>query len=103
LRFLPELVEFHTGMSARVGLPTEHLANGYEKELASPVYATAIGLLLKGMEDIEEQRNRAQFDVKDTKEEEQIIEEKVKSKGFLTGFIEKAREWFEAEPDADLK
>ena len=39
------LVQYHTGMHARIGEPIEHLAHGFNKELSSPIFATAIGLL----------------------------------------------------------
>jgi cell division protein FtsA len=45
LKHIDTLVELHTALPARVGEPVEHLAHGYTKELASPIYATAIGLL----------------------------------------------------------
>ena len=45
LKHMGQLVEYLTGMQTRIGYPNEHLASGYQKELASPVYATSIGLL----------------------------------------------------------
>lgn len=45
LKHIDLLAEYHTGLQARVGEPIEHLAHGYTTQLASPVYATAIGLL----------------------------------------------------------
>ncbi len=45
LKHIDMLVEIHTAMPTRIGEPVEHLAHGYTKELASPIYATAIGLL----------------------------------------------------------
>ena len=43
-----------TGMDARIGYPTEHLANTNDLDaLASPMYATGIGLVLKGFESLE--------------------------------------------------
>jgi cell division protein FtsA len=50
LNHIDSLVQLHTGMHARVGIPTDHLAHGYNKELASPVYATAVGLLKYALE-----------------------------------------------------
>jgi cell division protein FtsA len=42
-------------MDARIGYPTEHLANSNDIEaLASPMFATGIGLVLKGFESIED-------------------------------------------------
>jgi cell division protein FtsA len=45
LKNIDLLVQAHTGLHSRIGIPTEHLAHGYNKELASPIYATAVGLL----------------------------------------------------------
>ncbi|NNE30186.1 MAG: cell division protein FtsA [Saprospiraceae bacterium] len=53
LKDMEKLAQFHLGMSARLGLPIEHLAHGYADEFLSPVYSTGIGLLIKGMESIE--------------------------------------------------
>jgi cell division protein FtsA len=41
-----------TGLDARIGLPTEHLANTNKQleHLASPTYATGIGLVLNGFQ-----------------------------------------------------
>jgi cell division protein FtsA len=50
LNHIDSLVQMHTGMHARVGVPTDHLAHGYNKELASPIYATAVGLLKYALE-----------------------------------------------------
>jgi cell division protein FtsA len=59
LKHLPQLVEFVTGLDCRVGYPNEHLAknevlpkNVYD-ELQSPVFATGIGLLIKGIQKME--------------------------------------------------
>ncbi|RME94656.1 MAG: cell division protein FtsA, partial [Bacteroidetes bacterium] len=53
LRHVDKLVELHTGQNCRVGTPVEHLAHGYHEQLSSPIYATSLGLLLKGFEDID--------------------------------------------------
>ena len=60
LRHLIQLTEYVTGLNARIGYPTEHLASGHIEELAKPTYATCIGLILKGYSDYE--HNRKQFD-----------------------------------------
>lgn len=48
LKHMAQLVEYVTGMDARVGYPTEHLAKGMIEEVKSPMYATGIGLVLRG-------------------------------------------------------
>jgi len=60
LRHLIQLTEYVTGLNARIGYPTEHLAGGHIEELAKPTYSTCIGLILKGYSDYE--HNRKQFD-----------------------------------------
>ena len=56
LRNIDKLTEFYTGIPTRVGLPVEHLAQGYDADLGSPIFATSIGLLIGGIE--REQRRR---------------------------------------------
>jgi cell division protein FtsA len=59
LKHLIQLTEYVTGLNARIGLPTEHLAAGHIDELAKPTYSTCLGLILKGYDDYE--HNRKQF------------------------------------------
>lgn len=61
LKHLTQLVEYVTGLDCRVGYPNEHLAknellpkNIYD-ELKSPLFATGIGLLIKGIQKGEQQ------------------------------------------------
>ena len=54
LKHMGQLVEYLTGMQTRIGYPNEHLASGYQKELASPVYATSIGLLSMALAEVVE-------------------------------------------------
>ncbi|HZI02281.1 MAG TPA: cell division protein FtsA [Flavisolibacter sp.] len=60
LKHLIQLTEYVTGLNARIGLPTEHLAPGHIEELAKPTYSTCLGLILKGYDDFE--HNRKQFE-----------------------------------------
>ena len=50
LKHLKQLVEYITGMDTRIGYPNEHLAGDSEEEIASPLYATAVGLLMNAVE-----------------------------------------------------
>jgi cell division protein FtsA len=61
LKHLPQLVEYVTGLDSRVGYPNEHLAKNetlpkatYD-EMKSPMFATGIGLLIKGIQRAEHQ------------------------------------------------
>ncbi len=53
LKHIKQLFEYETGMDTRIGYPNEHLGKGDKPELESPMYATAIGLLMKGIEENE--------------------------------------------------
>jgi cell division protein FtsA len=52
LKHLKQLVEYVTGLDARIGQPTEHLA-GTIDEAGNPMYATGIGLIIRGFEELE--------------------------------------------------
>jgi len=39
-------VEYITGMDTRLGYPSEHLAGNNSIEISSPMYATAVGLVM---------------------------------------------------------
>lgn len=53
LKHLVQLTEYKTGMPTRIGLPNEHLSKGHLQELMKPMYATCIGLVLRGFDDFE--------------------------------------------------
>lgn len=60
LKHLKQLAEYITGMDTRIGYPNEHLAGNSDPKIASPLYATSVGLLMQAIElettDIEEPR-----------------------------------------------
>lgn len=49
LNHIKQLVEYITGMDTRIGYPNEHLAGNSEEEIASPLYATAVGLVMNSI------------------------------------------------------
>ncbi|TJZ50809.1 cell division protein FtsA [Sphingobacterium olei] len=60
LKHLVQLVEYITGIDCRIGYPNEYLAKtdmlnkqSFD-EMKSPMYATSIGLLIKGIQTVEE-------------------------------------------------
>ncbi|AYD48847.1 MAG TPA: cell division protein FtsA [Arachidicoccus soli] len=55
LKHLIQLTEYVTGLNARIGYPNEHLAPNHIEQLKNPVYATCLGLILKGENDFENQ------------------------------------------------
>ena len=114
LRDIEKLCEFHTGMSTRIGVPIEHLGHGYTEQVASPIYSTAIGLLLNGIAFEEENvRSRPLVEEKlvvetvleSVKFDNPLVDERTQPQGgkWLESIFKKTKEWFEAEPDVDLK
>ena len=49
LKHVKQLVEYITGMDTRIGYPNEHLAGNSNEELSSPLYATAVGLVMNSI------------------------------------------------------
>ena len=58
LKHLRQLTEFVTGMSTRIGYPNEHLAKSNVEAVTSPLFATGVGLVMKGFEYLERRRPR---------------------------------------------
>lgn len=55
---LKQLVEYMTGMDTRIGYPNEHLGKGKVEVVKSPMYATAVGLVLAGFRSLDERQDR---------------------------------------------
>lgn len=50
LQHIKQLVEYITGMDTRIGYPNEHLAGNSDEEISSPLYATAVGLVMNSIQ-----------------------------------------------------
>ncbi|MCB0773596.1 MAG: cell division protein FtsA, partial [Flavobacteriales bacterium] len=57
LKHLRHLTEYVTGMSTRIGYPNEHLANSKVEDVTSPLFATGVGLVLRGFNHLEQHRS----------------------------------------------
>jgi cell division protein FtsA len=53
LKHLPQLMKFKTAMDVRIGLPNENLAGSARNEINQPMYATSVGLIMRGFEFLE--------------------------------------------------
>ncbi|MCX6290432.1 MAG: cell division protein FtsA [Bacteroidetes bacterium] len=97
LKHIVQLVEFITGMDARVGYPNEHLAAGND-ELKSPMYATGVGLVIKGFNELAKQKK----EVREIMEEKGIERGKTIQEPMVTNvsFFEKIKKWFGEEGDS---
>jgi cell division protein FtsA len=99
LKHLKQLVEYITGMDTRVGYPSEHLAGDTQESVSSPLFATAVGLLMNALEhntfEVEEPtepnpENEEQPEVEQTQNDMVI-----KRKSILDRFGEKLKEFLE--------
>ena len=118
MKNIEKLCEFHTAMSARIGIPVEHLGHGYLEQVASPIYSTAIGLLMNGIvheadripvETAPAELKTSDVNTIDNKQKEAVMmfgNDKLNNTNggkWLESIFKKTKEWFEAEPDVDLK
>ena len=98
LKHLKQLVEYITGMDTRVGYPNEHLAGDSDSDITSPMYATAVGLVMdslmrqeKTLTDIPENNDS------EAEDEETPIPEPVKRNngGFLEKLTERVKDFLD--------
>jgi cell division protein FtsA len=61
LKNLPQLVKYKTAMDVRLGHPNVHLTGKGKDEINQPMYATSVGLILKGLDYLEENKTFARF------------------------------------------
>ena len=91
LNNITQLFEYITGMDTRLGYPNEHLGqSATEEALTSPMYATGVGLVLKGFESNERNR-RSLAAVKS--------HSKRTKGGFFDKLLEKGKSWFEEDAE----
>jgi cell division protein FtsA len=102
LRHIDLLSNYHTGMHTRIGRPVEHLAHGYTKQLASPIYATAVGLLKTSIENMD----RSYVEMEEVEEAETAIHQdpvRESSEGkWYNKIYAITRDFFDPKPDSDF-
>ncbi len=100
LKHLPQLVMLTTGMDCRIGTPNEHLAMA-DDELKNPLYATGVGLVMKGIQKYERESKRGNNTAKvaveanvEIKEEKKVTDHSSKKAGsFFDTLITRAKDW----------
>ncbi len=105
LKHLPQLVMLTTGMDCRIGTPNEHLA-GNDDELKNPLYATAVGLEMKGIDKYEREAKRGvntaktevqvevTSEVEQSKEKKKVVGHSKKKIGsFFENIFKSAQDW----------
>jgi len=98
LKDLTQLTEFITGMDTRIGYPNEHLAKDVLEELASPMYATGIGLVIEGMERFKKDMANVEIpEQADGESDETIVEQEEQeiSENNSFSFLNKIKNFFE--------
>ena len=108
LRHLKQLVEYITGMDTRIGYPNEHLAGDSDSETTSPMYATAVGLVLTSLNEKNRKHASAKLkeglqpqgektpemtEVQEPKEEE--VQPQSESRGFFDKWADKFKEFLD--------
>lgn len=81
LKHLIQLTEYATGLNARIGYPNEHLASNHIPELEKPMYATCIGLILKGYNIYEKTHDPLYNVLHHTEGESPVVETQINSDG----------------------
>ena len=74
LEFIKQLVEYVTGLDARIGYPIEHLAVDYNAELKHPMYATGIGLVERAFKENSKSSDKVYIDPYDSTIERKLEE-----------------------------
>ncbi|MBL0330337.1 MAG: cell division protein FtsA [Bacteroidetes bacterium] len=88
LKHVSQLIEYITGMDTRVGYPNEHLAKGSE-DVTSPLFATSVGLVMKGLQTLDKQNKKMVTTTGDTKGIKGHSKEKT------SGFFDKLKSFFD--------
>ena len=97
LKHLKQLVEYITGMDTRVGYPNEHLAGDSDSDITSPMYATAVGLV---MDSLMRQEKRSIETPEETENDEQLnvqppIEAPRDNRSFLDKLTERVKDFLD--------
>ncbi|MBS4012946.1 MAG: cell division protein FtsA [Bacteroidetes bacterium] len=89
LKHIAQLTEFKTGLDTRIGYPNEHLAKVPSPEIASPMYATGVGLVILGFNYSEAQKRRVKTGSQTVKKD--------KGQSFFDKMLAKGKQFFDEE------
>lgn len=114
LKFIDLLSEYHTGLPTRIGKPVDHLAHGYTKDLASPIFATGVGLLKNAIDELTDDKVYVEEEIVekvepliedlDQEPEDDTDEEPGENAGkrIWNKLFTFTREFFESSPDSEF-
>ncbi len=113
LKSIKQLVEYVTGLDARIGYPIEHLAPGYSEQLKHPMFATGIGLVESAYKEEQETVKKLTVDAFDSSiNEGQAVEagddiidtaQNKKVNNWWKDIFKGLPEWLMDENEADFK
>jgi cell division protein FtsA len=105
LKHLKQLVEYITGMDTRIGYPNEHLAGDSDEDIASPLFATAVGLVMDGLkrqdrkkaEQVAEEIAEAEEEGTSSEAQQDMVTEEPKKerRSFLDKLTERVKEFLD--------
>jgi len=96
LKHLKQLVEYITGMDTRVGYPNEHLAGDSDSDITSPMYATAVGLVMDSL--LRQEKRSVETSEEEDTEEETIqipVESPRDNRSFLDKLTERVKDFLD--------
>jgi cell division protein FtsA len=88
---LKQLVEYMTGMDTRVGYPNEHLGKSKIEAVKSPMYATAVGLVLSGFRSLDEREERYKEAKNVTVKQPVKVKKQMLTGDFFTNILNKTK------------
>jgi len=92
LKHVAQLIEYMTGLDTRIGYPNEHLSKAND-EIASPMYATAVGLVIKGFELSDSKKLRESLEQQGKKPKQ------ARTGGIFDALFAKTRNFFDEDND----
>ena len=96
LKHLKQLVEYITGMDTRIGYPNEHLAGDTDKTMTSPLYATAVGLVMNAAANQLPPLDEAEEPVGEGETAKPLPDKPVKRSSVIDRFTEKLKTFLES-------
>jgi cell division protein FtsA len=101
LKHITQLFEYITGMDARIGYPNEHLSSTTNIDVTSPLFATGVGLVVKGFDQVEKLNKAHQKNVSTDKatQKEEKLNTRGHSKKEKGGFFDKIKSFFDENVD----
>jgi cell division protein FtsA len=91
LSSLKQLVEYMTGMDTRIGFPNEHLGKSKIEQVKSPMYATAVGLVLAGFKSLDEREDRYREAREIVRPVAKVKKPSISSKNFFNDILNKTK------------